>query len=64
MSTTGKYSIWNRRKGEVKNDDELSEDNFVNGDPIEHEELITKVQKRVGVSRGEAKRIIRNSELI
>ena len=65
MSNSRKKPVWNRRKEETsKNHDESSKDEFMYGDSGEFNELVTRVQHRLGVSRDKAKNIIRNSELI
>lgn len=59
MSTTDKKTTWNRRKGKnAKNDEDLSEGEFIEGDLAEQNDLIHRTQYRLGVSRDEAIRII------
>lgn len=57
------FKIWNVRKDKRRNKGS-SDDKLIDGNPAEHDGLIAKIQKRVGVSRSEAKRIIRNSEFM
>lgn len=64
MGTSKRNGFWNRRKGDFnKSDEELSND-YMAGDPGEHNELVERIQHRLGVSREEAGRIVRNSELM
>lgn len=65
MENTGSSkSVWNRRKGEIKDGDEdLAKDNLIN-DEEEINQVIPRVQQRLGISREEARNIIRNSELM
>lgn len=64
MKSSSKQNIWNRRKGEINNkEEELENDLFLN-DEEKMNEMIPRIQQRLGVSREEARNIIRNSELL
>lgn len=64
MESSNKKNIWNRRKGEVKYDNEDWEDDLFLKDEEKMNEMISRIQQRLGVSREEARNIIRNSELL
>lgn len=65
MNQSKKKAIWNKRKGEPLNiEKELENEDLTDQDGREMDEMIWQVQQRFGVSREEARNIIRNSELI
>lgn len=63
MENSKKQNIWNRRKGDLNNEEEDWEDDIFLNDEERMNEMIPKIQQRLGVSREEARNIIRNSEL-
>lgn len=63
MNRSSKNNIWNRRKRKVQ-DENLEEDGMIHEADAEDENMILRVQHRLGVSREEARNIIRNADLI
>lgn len=65
MNRSPDKPIWNRRKGEASSEDyeDLEEDELLN-DEARKQEMIARVQHRLGVTREKARNIIKNSELL
>lgn len=65
MSRSPKKPIWNRRKGEESSEDyeDLEADELLDDD-ARKQEMIARIQHRLGVSREKARNIIKNSELL
>lgn len=61
MENSNKKQTWNRRKGEISNDEELPFSDEYLEDRERELEMVAKAQQRWGVSWEEAKRIIRDS---
>lgn len=64
MASSNKKNIWNRKKRKIKSEDEIPKDNILMDDEKRMMEMIPRIQHRMGVSREEARNIIRKLDLL